>query len=443
MQKKQFNITPTKIVQDIAPNKFPNDAAFSIRNMKINNQEDGAVLSLVTEKGNTMSLKINGIVLHIQDCIELGVLLFVKDLECTTNSKNPEKKDTLMLINKNEVGELSSKIIYQSDDLNFSEEAVIDSIYSYETENINKVYWVDGVHSTRVINLNRNYKVPNPEGEEEGNEEKFLNIRYLEFDISNLPESAIPNVTISAINNTYTMFTLGTIQYAISYFNKNLIESPIVYTSPIYYISNEGMALSKDGSQFSTTSFNLEIEVDALFDYIGLYRIHNIDSVYTVTRIREIEISSLPLMSDTNRRKATITDLGGTGVPISIDLFQLLGGQNIIGSTLEQKDSTLFIGNINIKKELVPLEIKDFLKNYANIYYANVATTNTSNDNINSITYYAKNLTKSNDQITYFKYCETYRFGLQLLDRGGNGQKLYLQGIKMNLSQQNWVTMSI
>ncbi len=92
--------------------------------------------------------------------------------------------------------------------------------------------------------------------------------------------------------------------------------------------------------------------VDRKFQYMRVYSIHrtSIDAVPTVKRIVDI-----PITSDT----LTYTDTGTTGDTVDPTKMLYIGGEAIKASVIEQKDNTLFLGNIELSRPNLTKELKD------------------------------------------------------------------------------------
>lgn len=139
------------------------------------------------------------------------------------------------------------------------------------------------------------------------------------------------------------MFAPGVIQYAFTYYNKYGQETNIFYTSPLLYTSfleRGGSPEDKVDNAFRITVDN----VDPNFEYLRIYSIQrtSINGTPIVKRIQDIEIKGLTTIS--------YTDTGTNGD--NVDPTELLykGGESIIADTIEQKDNTLFLGNIKIAR---------------------------------------------------------------------------------------------
>jgi hypothetical protein len=133
------------------------------------------------------------------------------------------------------------KILYKGN-LNFSLDHPIETLYSYESDSVEKIYWVDGRNQPRVINIKKIAI--------EGND--------TQFDFNPAVKSDI-EVSITKQFSGDGMFAPGVIQYIITYYNNNAQESAPVYISPIYYItdSNKGVSVEDTAScNFIILSFS-------------------------------------------------------------------------------------------------------------------------------------------------------------------------------------------
>ena len=123
---------------------------------------------------------------------------------------------------------------------------------------------------------------------------------------------------------------------------------------------------------------------------------------------------------------ADVTFIDNNLIGESVDPTFLLyvGGEEITAQTLQQKDNTLFLGNLNIKRPIVPDYIKQNLKpsilssGVENKLSINIETRTINTSGYNTIYYkYSNQLTESNPAT--FKTGEHYRLGLQFQYENG------------------------
>ena len=166
----------------------------------------------------------------------------------------------------------------------------------------------------------------------------------------NLKES----VTIVRDTVDNVSFAPGVVQYAFTYFNKYGQESNIFYTSPWHYISFNNRGASPEDNV--SNSFNIEISnVDNKFDYLRIYSIHrtSINSTPTVRIVADLA---------PNGNKVTYTDNGLSGDSIDPTILLYVGGEEAVFGTMTQKDNTLFLGNINVKRKVLDSTIRSYFK---------------------------------------------------------------------------------
>ena len=108
-------------------------------------------------------------------------------------------------------------------------------------------------------------------------------------------------------------------------------------------------------------------------------------------------------------------DNGISGTTVDPTELLYVGGEDVVFGTITQKDNTLFLGNANIKRNLVGSEIIESIKggtiNYNSKYIGNYTKTEG---------YYPyKNSLYLGSKIKSFKYLEWYRFGIQFQYKNG------------------------
>lgn len=219
--------------------------------------------------------------------------------------------------------------------LNFKVEKPLETLVSYESEMVQKVYWTDGINQPRVINI-------------EGNIRKNNNTQFDFVPTLQLQE----DVKIEKILGGNGMFAPGVIQYAFTYYNKYRQESNIFYASPLLYVSYRdrgGSPEDKVENAFKITVDN----VDNNFDYLRIYSIQrtSIDGTPICKRIQDVSLEGLT--------KVSYTDTGTNGD--NVDPVELLykGGETISAYTLEQKDNTLFLGNIDVTRPQILEDLRN------------------------------------------------------------------------------------
>lgn len=221
-----------------------------------------------------------------------------------------------------------------SGNLNFNTEYPIQALPYYESEDIQKVYWTDGLNTPRSINIS-------PKGDSE-----IENYNDISFDFIPKNLELQEKIYVQKEYKSGGLFHSGVIQYALTYYNLFGAETPIIYVTPLYYIS----PLGRGGSPEETVDNSFEITItgfDSKFSRFRLYSIQrtSINGTPIVKLIHQGKIASFQKLIDTGK-------IGET-----VDPYSLLtkGGNDFTAETLCQKDNTLFFGNIQIKLPEFPV----------------------------------------------------------------------------------------
>ncbi len=395
MQKKQVAIMPISMQQDLAVSKFPADAAYEIRNMRIVTNGSNTSLCLTNEKGNSLvNLELNNSVILGYVYVEDYIIAFSKGT-----------KDYIYKIYVDN-DTLKTKALYEGN-LNFSLDHPIEGIASIESDKVKKVYWVDGLNEVRAINIVDFESSQNPDY-------KF------EITANNISLNDSIKVTKGYEGGS---FTAGVIQYAYCYYNLHGHETPLINCSCLNYISHQ-QGITND--EKISCNFNISISnVDNSYDYIRLYSIMrtSLDATPEVKRLTDIYIKD-------TKEDVHFIDNGKIGDTVDPMVLLYLGGDKIIADTLISKDDTLFLGNIEdhnyaiteSDREQIQSTLKDKLKfvspTIGKVYKGA------------SYTSYKGNLGLSQDELLTFKYGETYRIGIQFQFKDGKlSDVIYLKDI--------------
>lgn len=345
---KQVTAWKTKgMNQDLSVSAFSSDFSFENRNLRLSTNENNTQLSWVNEKGTskvgfyTSNTPIEGYtwnVTSIQGTV-IGTAVINHQLVLfTTSSINGINTDRIYLFkyltNSNEI---SGRVLYNGD-LNFSVNNPIETLVSYESEMIQKVYWTDGLNQPRMINVAADQSKLNDWGNDNNCPFDFVNTLELN-----------ETIEVQKLLGASGTFPPGVIQYAFTYYNKYGQETSIFNVTPLYYISHKDRGASPDETTVEN-AFRITVNnPDTNFDYLRIYSIQrtSINLEPIVKRIQDISLK------DIEDNKVSFLDVGTTGE--TVDPMSLLykGGETIIAETLEQKDNTLFLGNLKSSKERI------------------------------------------------------------------------------------------
>lgn len=328
----------------------------------------------------------------------------------------------------------SAKLLFHGN-LGLSTDSPIETLYYYESDDIQKVYWIDGENQTRVINIMK---------------EDYINGEPTQFDFVPTIRKT-PQVSIVKKYQALGNFHSGVIQYFLTYYNKFGAESKIVYSSPLNYISFEDRAGAAD--EFCSCSFDIKISnIDTKFDYIRLYSVkrQSLDGPVEVNIVSDIKIA--------DRNIINITDTGANQTAIDSNMLYFLGGSDFIAQTFAQKDDTLFLGNIKLEENKIKNGLEDYIKlNWINdgeikeskrVSFTDKCFTDAKPEGL-----YPFKLQITNSSITFkgFKFGEIYRFGIQYQEQNGTwtqpiwigDKKCTIHPKRLNIDQQTVIPSAI
>lgn len=395
---KQVQFKTAGMNRDTSESAFNPKFAYENKNIRIVPTDDNTLFSLVNEKGNK-HISIEGIGDNIQGT-PIGQAVIENEWILFSTIENPIEGMYPDYIYKIwfENNILKGKILYNGI-LNFSVDNPIETLVFYENDDIKKVYWVDGRNQPRFINI---------AADEDtiikwrGNPHAFDFVTKLELK---------EKVTINRNPIASGIFSVGTLQYVFTYYNKYGQESNIVYQSPLYYTSYNDRGASPEDNVSNSFTINIS-NLDTSFDYVRLYSIHrsSINGTPEVKVVTDLSINK-------GVTEITYTDTGTSGYVIDPTLLLYIGGEEVIFNTITQKDNTLFLGDYTLKRKLIDSPIRDFFRK-AIINFKLYDSNNNPYKEIvpaNPSGYYPYNnqLKLNSNQIKTFKYLEWYRFGIQ------------------------------
>ena len=349
MAKKYINWKTKGMNRDMSVSAFNPEFAFENHNLRLSTNEGNTMMSWVNERGpKELKLHIDtkpwssdessGKYVNSIVGTPLGTAVLNHQLVLFTIDSNKNCYIYVFKESDNSDWDLTGRILYKGN-LGFSTDYPIETLVSYESENIQKVYWTDNKNQPRVINIASSM-------------DKTKNYNDSSFDF--VQELALKEeVKVAKIFGSGE-FPAGVIQYAFTYYNKYGQESNIFYTTPLQYISyvdRAGSPEDKISNCFKITISN----VDANFEYMRIYSILRTskDAVPLAKRIQDIEIAG--------NTKLTYIDNGLAGETIDPTELLYKGGETIKAKTIEQKDDTLFLGNLTLTRP--SLTIKNTILN--------------------------------------------------------------------------------
>ena len=354
MAKKLMSWKIKGMNKDASASSFSPEFAFENRNIRLATNDGNTMMSWVNEKGtrnlslhidttpwyswHSYTSKIQG---HPIGTAVINHKLVLFTVKWDVDSDDEEYFDGIYVLEySGDTYDLIGKRLF-SGDLNFSLEHPLETLVSYESENVQKVYWTDNYNQPRVINI------------ADAMDTKAKNYTAQSFNfVQDLQLKETVDVTKIYGSGE---FPSGVIQYAFTYYNKYMQETNIFHTTPLQYISyvdRGGSPEDKIANSFRITVHN----PDTNFDYLRIYSIMRTskDATPVVKRVQDVEI--------TNNYSLSFIDTGLSGEIVDPTELLYVGGEYIKAKTMEQKDGTLFLGNITVERACIDDSIKTTLK---------------------------------------------------------------------------------
>lgn len=422
MAKKVTAWKPKGMNRDLSVSAFSSEFTFENINLRLSTNETNTQLSWVTEKGpklmtiaqpsqqNTLTSPDKDFSWNQTDIkgtvIGTAIINHTLVLFSTESRPNYHVDYIYALKYLGNSENISARLIYDGN-LGFDVEHPIETLVSYESELIQKVYWTDGINQPRMINIAK--------ADTDYKETSFDFVNEIELN---------ETIEVQKLLGASGIFSPGVIQYAFTYYNKYGQESNIFYVTPLYYISHRERGASPDETSVEN-AFRITVKnPDINFDYLRIYSIQrtSINDVPFVKRIQDISLKDVA-----EGGSVSYIDVGTAGN--TVDPMELLykGGEIISVETLEQKDNTLFLGNIKITKPRIEDTEGDTL--YKSIENGINITTGTRKIYPEVITsgslFYANQLNALNEDKNATVPCggfmtgETYRLGVQFQHKSG------------------------
>lgn len=346
----------------------------------------------------------------IGECIGKEVINDYLVLFTVTEDDPDGKNSRIYRLDYNGVSFTTNLLYYGN--LGFDKFHPIESIGVFENETLQKVYWTDGLNQPRFINI-----VASDEKRKKWNDNSFNFVASLK-----LKEL----ITVEKIASSGGTFPSGVVQYALSYYNRYGQQSNIFYTSPLLY----NTFVSRGASPEEKVGIGYRINIDypdTNFEYVRIYSIvrTSIDATPTVKRIADILIGKSSSLS--------YTDSNTSGDTVDPTELLYIGGEEAIFGCICQKDNTLFLGDIKLRRSTIPRDILKKLSSAEMTYGSKGLESIVSTKG--SYYGYSSQLNKNSYEVTSFKYMETYRFGVQFLHTSGRWSEVIpLQDLKIKES---------
>ena len=435
MQKKLMAWKTKGMNQDLSVSAFNPEFSFENMNLRLSTNESNTFLSWVNERG-TLERSINevnsdgeptGNILYIEGTpigtaiIDSQLIIFTTEREESETGSYDHIYQVYVQKDASRIEQFYGKELFTGN-LKFRKSNPLETLVSFEAGNIRKIYWTDGINQPRVINIDN---VPEPE--ENGQYSSCFDfIQELQLE---------ETVEVKKLLEGAGVFASGVIQYAFTYYRKYGQETNIFYTTPLYYISPKDRGGAPD--EKVNNSFQITIDnIDRHFNYLRIYSIQrtSLDGSPIVKLITDIPLDAAQRIVDETTHKThyriSYIDTGTSGS--SIDPTELLykGGDEISAFTMEQQDNTLFLGNIELKRDSLKDMVDTFKNNNTiisenqNMHRSVITDTSSFQSGYiygNQLTAYEEGTLREYRSVpcSTFKKGETYRLGIQFQHKSG------------------------
>ena len=295
MAKKYINWKTKGMNRDISVSAFNSEFAFENLNIRLSTNEGNTMMSWVNEKGTKkLTLSITDTNGYNRDYITgtpIGTAVLNHKLVLFTCS------DYIYVFEKSSTpNTLKGKVLYFGH-LGFNPNYPLETLVSYESETIQKVYWTDNLNQPRVINIVGTI--------EKNNDNQFDFVPELQLK---------EKISVSKMFGTGE-FPPGVIQYAFTYYNKYGQESNIFHTTPLQYISYIDRGGAPDGK--IANAFKIKVaNVDKHFDYLRVYSIlrTSLNATPLVKRVTDLPIPDSGRTDTSLSKAATFSSVGGSNL---------------------------------------------------------------------------------------------------------------------------------
>lgn len=411
--------------QDNSESAFPEKFAFEIMNMRIDARQENNLLSLTNEKGNRLISNKNDIPIWGNP---IGYATINNYLILFTHDPQNSLDYIYRIVITNVEGSITYDVVTVFvGDMGFAENwryrKPLETLAWYESDTIQKVYWIDGIHQPRMVNIAgdaSNFPIPQSGVIHDGFD--FNRKLQLEEEVE--------------IQQGYNgQFHSGIVQYFITYYDKNGSESNIAWQSPLMYVSFDERGGSPE--DIIPKSFTLKIDnIDQNYDYMRLYCVQR-TSLNGEAFVRKVQ----DFPKGTDLYTNPFTDNGIIGEAVDSTYLIYVGGEELIAGCFTQKDQVLFLGDITTANVFeTPTRLDDAVSAiYTNFFKKvpedvfNAASGKYYHHRIqfedqdyNDTGYYSQ----GNENISTFKYLETYRFGVQFQYDNGKWSNVVYVGDK-------------
>lgn len=452
MEKKVIKFAFRGMNRDVSEGKHPLEFFYEANNIRFLTTNERITGGIAFEKGNELKISLPTITISTTaNTITLGsgeVVKYKRGSELDTQIQenligltsgahviigHATTRDSIILFSTDSAG---MDAIWEVDmntykvsmlyvrNLGFSKNNLIQAVYNFENDNIQKIYWVDGHNQIRF--LNTRHSIAN------GYLEELININSNTINFVGNFKINQPEVTSVVSGGTHTS---GMIQYGYNLYRLNSSQTKLSPLTPL-------IPLTKGNQQGGG-------DVNEIVGSTPVIKISNLDPEYTHIKVYAIkytsfnELPSISLIEDqeiSSSRVVNVFDDGSILSEVSLEQLLFLGSDPIIPKHIESKDNILFSANIKEKQFDVKLDARAYsfsaapspiARIYNNISLASNGFVTGAQLNVNTTTYAVP---EKHDSIN-LKY-DKYKYQSDGVTLGAEGKYIKLEVIQ-NTSLQN------
>lgn len=418
MKANLFPLQNHGMSRDLSVSKAENTFAWENYNVRITAREGDTLLSITNERGPKRASYTVGF-----EGILLGWNVLGDNLILFVHSDIPSV-DTILRIYITESGSLAKDTVFTGG-LSFDGAFPIESVVAYESEEVQKIYWVDGKNVLRSCNFMQSYTA--------GSEDP-----YTGFDSDRGTKNTL-SLSIEKDNGGSSRPN-GTVQYFVTAYDKFGVETGILASSSLVYLSPFDRGGAADESNTNRVTLTITSSGTVGFGYLRVYSI--VRTSYNGTMTGYI-VGEYPLSASGSSTVVAIDS--GANYLGTIDVTKLLyiGSKSVVPNAIEQKDNTLFLGNLKVESnDYTALdtwasgyrdeETGECNGNYISFVNSKGSTPFSFDIAPAEDTYaYRPQLDHTSDDIKIFKGGEKYRFAVVFSKANGERSKAFWVGDKV------------
>lgn len=274
--------------------------------------------------------------------------------------------DKIYRITLNELvkGDYTLNTLYSGTELNFHTDRHYDTVYYEENANVKKIYWCESWKEGKTDNNKLRFINLVTEGERYGGT-TFTPYTENKFEFYPLIGKA-PRVKIQKLYNQDSDLPAGVIQYFITYYNENGAETKICQDTSLITLHPKDRGSKEDEKGNCVVQISIS-EYSTDFDYIRIYSaarstLNGSISAHIVADLKIPDSGGELSFIDNYKAQEAIQDT---------QLF-FIGGTALCANTIDEKQGTLFAGNIYTEQIIMPQDIKDLFNPETSKYITNV-----------------------------------------------------------------------